>query len=208
MNSNGLIRVSRWLQALLRHERGLYSHSLRVAELTASFCNYLGFSSDDRDAVTIAALIHDVGKLEISRELLLKTGPLTEDEKAVIRLHPEIGCTLLKADGRYDGVVFDVVQNHHERLDGTGYPFGITAGLISQPVRIVTIADVFVAMTEERPFAEPLDWATAVALMESKRTRIDQDLLRRFVAMVAMKESGETPFHPAVADVGHLVRHI
>ena len=208
MTSNSLMNVSRWLQALLVHEQGLYSHSLRVAEYTASFCTYLGMGFDDTAVLSVAALVHDVGKLKIAPELLLKTERLNEDEKASIRLHPELGRSALQNDGLYDAIVLDVVQNHHERLDGTGYPSGITAGSISKPVRIVTICDVFVAMTEERPYEEPLYWTTALALMERKRTRIDQELLKLFAAMITIKESSEVPFHPAAADVAHLIRHI
>lgn len=202
-----MMRASHWLDALILHDRDLCSHSLRVGELVAAFSIQLGFPSRDVEELTLAGLLHDVGKLEIDRAILRKTDALTEGEKALMRLHPETGCSMLDAEGEFSEVVLDVVRRHHERLDGSGYPDSIRGASISQAVRIVTICDVFAAMTDIRPYVHSFDWKTALAVMASKKTRLDQKLLTQFSSMLETKSS-DLQYHPVASDHRSLVRHI
>ena len=96
-------------------------------------------------------LLHDVGKLAVPKEIIDKPGRLTPEEQAVMQTHPEIGAQLLAAD-EYSPLVRAVVREHHERWDGLGYPQGLSGRHISQLARIASVADVYDAVTSERPY--------------------------------------------------------
>ena len=190
------------MQAAREHDAGLHRHSILVGELTSAFCSYLGFSPADQSLLLKAALLHDIGKTAILRELLRKPAALTEAEMLEMRLHPESGYLLLAAEGGHDAETLAVVHRHHERLDGSGYPDGLLAADISDPVRIVTLCDIYAAMTEPRPYGEPLQCHKALALMAMMRTRIDLRLMKQFAAMVntmplpALNGLAPERFHP------------
>ena len=133
-------RFARWLATAGAYDLGLYRHSLLVVELTLKFAAHLGFTVDDQNRLANAALLHDVGKLHISREILRKPAFLTSAEMKEIKLHPELGYRLLLKEGGYSEEILTIVRDHHERLDGTGYPNGLTASSIGEAVRIVTLA--------------------------------------------------------------------
>lgn len=176
-------RDREWMRIAAQHDAGLYRHSVFVSELTAIFTAYLGLSFADQRLLERAALLHDVGKTQVPRELLRKPTALTWLEKLEIEPHPEIGYFLLRGDPQYDEETLAVVRHHHERLDGSGYPAGLLATGISEPVRIVTICDIYAAMTEPRPYGAPLSSQDAIAVMEKKTTRLDQFLMKHFAAM-------------------------
>ncbi len=176
--------ASSWMGAVREHDSGFHLHSLLVSELTSSFAAYLGFSTKDRKMLTLAGLLHDVGKLQIHADLLRKPAALSADEDRIMKLHPVLGFSMLRAEDVCDDVILAVVHDHHERLDGSGYPSGLDAGAISDPVRIVMLCDIFAAMTEPRPYTNALDWQTALAILATKEGRIDTKLLRHFAAMI------------------------
>jgi len=123
------------MQAASAHDSDLCQHSVRVSQLAAAFSAKLGFSFADQDLLTEAALLHDIGKTEISLKLLLKPATLTQKETIEMRSHAKAGYLLLMAEGGYSTLTLGVVRDHHERLDGTGYPNGLLAADISDPVR-------------------------------------------------------------------------
>ncbi len=167
-------RVSQWMRAAREHHEGLYLHSLLVGELTAAFSAYLGFAPFDRRRLTIAALLHDIGKLRIDPNILDKPAALSPSEVILLCAHPSQGHSMLSSEATYDDLILTVIQNHHERLDGSGYPKGLRGSAVPEPVRIVMLCDIFAAMTEPRPYVRPVDWQTAVALIARKQTRVDQ----------------------------------
>jgi putative nucleotidyltransferase with HDIG domain len=178
-------RGERWMQVAQCHDSDLRRHSIRVSELAAAFGANLGFSSVDQDLLTEAALLHDIGKTEISLNLLLKPTALTQSETTEMHSHAKAGYLLLMAEGGYSNLTLGVVRDHHERLDGTGYPKGLLAPDISDPVRIVTLCDVYAAMTEPRVYSVPLKCKEALSIMAMKRTRLDLRLLKLFEATVS-----------------------
>ncbi len=183
--SDELRRVSRWMAVARAYDSGLYLHSVVVSELTAYFTAYLDFTSIEQQCLTRGALLHDIGKVNIPIGLLRKPEALSQEEKLLISAHPKLGYELLRQDGENDATLLSILLNHHERLDGSGYPRGLCTGEISVAVRVVTICDVFAAITEKRPYAEPLHWEDALDRMFAKQTRLDQNLLGRFATMVA-----------------------
>ena len=162
----------------------LRGHSQRVAQLGADIAAELGLTPATADLVRIAGSIHDVGKIGIREAVLLKPGPLTADEYAHIKTHVQIGLDILAPLGHL-GRALDYVAQHHELLDGTGYPRGLRGDDISLGGRILAVADMFDALTSRRPYREPLTAPQAMELLDGLAGRaIDRDVfetLRRIV---------------------------
>jgi HD-GYP domain-containing protein (c-di-GMP phosphodiesterase class II) len=177
------------------HDADLHRHSILVGSLTAAFGAHLGLSPVDQSVLVKAALLHDIGKIKVSRELLCKPAALTSNEMAAMRLHPKSGYLLLTAEGGHDTETLAVVRLHHERLDGSGYPDGLLAIDIPEPVRIVTLCDIYAAMTEPRPYVVPFESREALTLMAMKLTRLDLRLMKEFAAMVSTKLPPQNIFH-------------
>jgi len=172
------VGIRGWLDLIWRHDISVYQHSLSVAGFAAAFAAELGFSRGDRYRLARAALLHDVGKARIPAAIHDKPGPLTPDEVAVMRTHTTLGADLLARTGEFDAAILDVVRSHHERLDGSGYPDGLTGNAIGDLARLVAICDVHSALTERRVYRAPLPAARAAAIMDGMAGQLDPDLLR------------------------------
>lgn len=162
-------------------------HSDRVALFADLIAEELGYTPERRRWIRRAALLHDIGKLGVSNSVLDKNGKLDEAEWAAIKRHPELGRTILSKIAALRDLA-RVAGDHHERLDGKGYPLGITAPEIDRDTRIVTAADIFDALTADRPYRKAMPVSQAIAIMESDlHTAIDPDcfaaLKRGFIRM-------------------------
>ena len=130
-------------------------HQKRVAALSVAIAHELGFAEDEITGLRMAAMIHDIGKLKIPGEILTKTGKLIEPEFNLIKTHVEAGCGILKGmDFPWD--ISKMIHQHHERLDGSGYPDGIRAEEILLEARILAVSDVVEAMSAHRPYRPAL----------------------------------------------------
>ncbi len=137
--------------ALEARDPSTEAHTGRIRDLAMALSTALKVPPEIRNAVHLGALLHDVGKIGISDAILRKPGPLTDEEWAVMRLHPEIGEQMLK---RVDFLApaLPVVRHHHERWDGSGYPDRLSADEIPLAARIVSVCDAYDAMTSDRPY--------------------------------------------------------
>lgn len=126
-------------------------HSERVSDLAKNIALELGFSKDDSKIIAFAGLVHDIGKIGIPESILNKPEELTPGEFEQIKKHPVIGEKIL-SDIKLADKVRDIVRHHHERLDGSGYPDGLTGKEISIESRIIAVADIFDAMKSDRPY--------------------------------------------------------
>lgn len=180
--SDGGIRV--WLEIIERYDQQLYQHSLSVAGYAAAFGTGLGLARADQMRLARAALLHDVGKAKIPLDILNKPGRLTNEETAVMRTHPVVGADLLARQGGFDAGMLGVVRHHHEMLDGSGYPDGLSGSAIPDLVRLVTICDIHSALTERRAYRDPLPHPEAHGVMQAMGERLDGDLLRVFRSSV------------------------
>ncbi len=145
--------------ALQNYDDYTYKHCLRVAMLSTSIAHELSLTQGDIKEVIIAALLHDIGKSNIDHEIIVKPGKLTDDEFQKIKKHPLIGYEILKKTGGYSANVMSGVLFHQEKYDGSGYPTGIAGKKIPLIARILTVADVFDALTSNRPYRRP--WSVA-----------------------------------------------
>ncbi len=128
-----------------------YGHSKKAAEYAAQIAHALGYSSDKIALLKAAALLHDIGKIRVPDNILLKPGSLTDSEWIAIREHPKFGVAILKHIKSLGGCL-PVIQHHHEHFDGKGYPAGLRGENIPLEARILAIADAYDAMTSPRPY--------------------------------------------------------
>lgn len=173
-------QVSGWLKLMASYDLGLVRHSIRVASLTDLLSVHLGYCPEERVALIVGALLHDVGKLAVPLSLLNKPGVLNRGEMQIMRSHPQKGYEMLRQQGSYSREVLAIVRDHHERLDGSGYPRELRAECISDHVRVVSLCDVYAAMTETRPYAEAMHPREALEIMLAQRGRLDMQMIESF----------------------------
>jgi putative two-component system response regulator len=140
-----------WARALDLRDKETEGHSRRVTELAVRLARALGFTEEEIVHVRRGALLHDVGKLGIPDRILLKPGKLTDDEWAIMKLHPTYALEWL-APIAYLRPALDIPHYHHERWDGNGYPEGLRGEAIPLAARIFAVVDVWDAMTNDRPY--------------------------------------------------------
>ena len=163
----------------------ILDHSLRVAYYSVCIAKELGLDARKIRTISLAAKLHDIGKICVLDEILLKPNTLDPAEKAMIRRHPEYGAQLLvDMDYAYDDFSFSI-ESHHENFDGTGYPNGIAGYDIPIAARIISIADTFDALTTVRGYNTPSDLEDALVEIQLKEdTQFDPDLVRVFIRYV------------------------
>lgn len=132
-----------------------YAHNLNVAIISRIIGKWLHFSNEELDTLTLAGLLHDIGKTKIPDEVLNKDGKLTDEEFQMIRNHPKYGYDILKSQP-LNSHIKKAALMHHERCDGSGYPMGLTMEEIDDYALIIAIADVYDAMTAARSYRAPL----------------------------------------------------
>jgi putative nucleotidyltransferase with HDIG domain len=169
-----------WLTTVGCHHVGSYRHCLFVTGFAVAFSQHLGMRDDDQRRLTRAALLHDVGKAFVSTAILDKPGKLTDEEMDEVRQHPRRGYEALAEQGGFPPEMLDVVLHHHEFLDGTGYPNGLSSNQISDIVRLTTIVDIYAALVEKRAYRMPFTHSRAFSMMEGMGGKLDQQLLQAF----------------------------
>jgi putative nucleotidyltransferase with HDIG domain len=168
--------------ALSDHDRGTRGHSERVRAYTELLGEELHLSTHDRVRLRWASLLHDVGKMAVPAETLNKHGALDDAEWEIIKLHPVHGAQLVGSMQQWLGEWGAVVEQHHERWDGTGYPHGLAGTKIHRGARMVAVADAFEVMTAVRAYKKPLPNAEARRrLAESAGTQFDPGMVRAFL---------------------------
>lgn len=160
------------------------NHVVRISHICRLVGGQAGLGPAALQLLFQTAALHDLGKIGIPDHILLKPGPLTPEERAVMQQHPQIGADIIgKHDNELLACARTVALTHHERWDGTGYPRGLKGEQIPLVGRIVALADVFDALMSRRPYKEPFGVARSLEIMESQRgTHFDPALLDCFFA--------------------------
>jgi putative nucleotidyltransferase with HDIG domain len=169
-----------WLTTVGCHHTDSYRHCLFVTGFAVAFAQHLGMREDDQRRLARAALLHDVGKAYIPVTILDKPGVLSVEEMVEIQKHPRLGFDALAEQGGFPPEMLDVILHHHEFLDGTGYPDGLSGNQISDIVRLTTIVDIHAALVEKRAYRLPFTHAKAFEVMEQMGGKLDQHLLQAF----------------------------
>ena len=183
ITQNGL---GAWLDDVRRYHEGTFQHCLLVTGVAVGFALDLRFASVDVKRLGISATLHDIGKARIPLSILDKPGRLDPGEEEIMRRHPVIGYELLKDLTGVSPEVLDGVRHHHEYLDGSGYPDGLMAPQISDLVRLLTIADIFAALVELRPYRPAMSGQSAYKILCGMDGKLEQSLVKAFrnVALV------------------------
>ncbi len=143
-------------------------HQQRVAKLAVAIARKLGLSEQEIDTIEMAALIHDIGKLYVPAELLNRPGKLTDTEMELIKTHPRAGYDIAKTI-EFPGPIAQIILQHHERIDGSGYPAGLQDGEIILAAKILAVADVVEAMMSHRPYRPARTSAEAIEEISTRR---------------------------------------
>lgn len=150
LSEQSLLAITRAVEAKDLYTKG---HSERVAKYSEMIARKMGYSDDDAKTLYIMALMHDVGKIGIPDTIINKPGTLTDEEFKIVKSHPVIGADILKEVDAFEKIS-EIALNHHERVDGKGYPNGLTGNEISDEVAIVSVADAYDAMTSRRSYRD------------------------------------------------------
>lgn len=143
------------LEKFKQHDYGTFVHVLNVALLSAITGLQLGYKGKRLKYLTLGALLHDLGKLKVPREILNKPGSLTDEEFAIVKQHPLVGEEMLQ-NTRLLTSVMAMVSEHHERWNGKGYPYGLSGNNIHRDAQIIAVTDVYEALTADRPYRKGL----------------------------------------------------
>jgi len=168
-----------YINALPNYVNWIYTHSIDVAIISMMLAERLGYTDEELFNIGLAALLHDVGKLLVPKAIIEKPEALNEVEKDCMRQHCELGLSSLETFN-IPKEFTDIIMQHHERLDGSGYPNGLKGDEISHIAQIAMVADTIDAITSHRPYREAYDIKTAIKMLRKERARYPQELITLF----------------------------
>jgi HD-GYP domain-containing protein (c-di-GMP phosphodiesterase class II) len=183
-----MVNDKRSLESILKimaHDYDTHTHSINVGIYTISLGVMLGIKDKELEELGLSAILHDIGKQKIDKKILNKPGPLTSDEFDIVRKHPKIGHSIVLNNGIKDFRVLEGIIYHHERIIGGGYPTGIHGGSIPTFARLISICDVFDALTTKRSYKAPLSTFDSIKLMKIEmKGHFDPAMLNTFIKML------------------------
>jgi len=183
-------------------DRYTLEHSKRVAQIAVKAASILGFNKTEIKMIEIGCLLHDIGKIAIPDEVLLKPGNFNSLDRKLMKLHPIIGANFIKT--RIDNpIIYEIVLKHHERLDGSGYPFGLMEKDISPFVRLVAVSDILEALIAKRPYKPALSIKTACSILEAniKNNKLDKKSVEAVIEVVCNWNPLSIELKPTIKDV-------
>jgi putative nucleotidyltransferase with HDIG domain len=163
-----------------------YTHSVNVAMYTLHLAQRLGYSDQTLlEDIGVGTFLHDIGKCHIPDRILNKPDKLTASEWRIIKKHPVWGCQILSVHGIQSPIILSITRDHHEKVDGSGYPFGISADALPEYVRMTTICDVFDALSTTRAYKEGMPSFKSLEVMRNEMSQqLDRNLFGVFVQML------------------------
>lgn len=180
-----------FLEGMRQHNDYVYGHAISCGALAAAFGCHLGLPEETILSLTSGGLLMDVGKTRVPAALLDKPGPLTAEETEIVRQHVAHGLEIVAGGGVQDLDVLDVVGTHHERHDGSGYPYGLAGNEIPMAGRMLGIIDTYDAMTRSRPFRAAVARHSALQEIYHERDRLFQaELVEQFQVCLGVYPTG------------------
>ena len=162
-----------------------YTHCVNVFLFCMALARKMSYSENEVLTFGTGALLHDVGKCMIPTDIINAPGKLTAEQWAVMKKHPEFGCQILTEQGIHDPVVHDITLHHHEKINGKGYPQGMTGRDLSRFARICTIVDIFDALTTRRVYKDAVGSFPALKLMQDAMAEeLDPQLFHNFIELM------------------------
>ena len=178
------------LKGVRGHDNYSYVHSLRVATFLSLFGHTIGIRGDDLLTLSTGGLVHDVGKMSIPHDVLNKPGRLEGDDWETMKSHVGRTIDFLHNNATIPKGVITIAEQHHEKLDGTGYPNGLKGGELNELARMASIVDIFGALTDRRVYKDPMAPEKALGIMGGLKDEVDQSLLALFREMLLDAASG------------------
>jgi len=175
--------------AMEAHDRDTARHQVRVAAIACAIARELGWDEEQVQPLWVASLLHDVGKMTVPQKILNKPGQLNAEEFAQVKLHAEAGYAMLN-DIPLPWPIAEAVRQHHERMDGSGYPKGLKGDEILPMARVLAIADVLDAMTSARSYRPAMELEFALVQLEGQAgALLDAGMVKRCVSLFREKRS-------------------
>jgi len=170
------------MRGLQNADEYTYFHSINVSILASIFAQYLGYSAEEIRRISLAGILHDIGKQKIPLSVLNATRKLTDKEFEIMKLHPQLARKILNnGEGLPEGVI-EAVSCHHEKFDGTGYPYGLKGDAIHPYAMILSLADVYDALTSERPYKSAFNQNQSAAIIYTqKNTSFSAEMVNKFI---------------------------
>jgi energy-coupling factor transport system substrate-specific component len=170
--------------ALESNDAYTHDHSNQVSKYARDIAQIIGY--EDIKSVEIAGKLHDIGKISISREILHKPGKLSKEEFDIIKSHSEKGYEIIK-DSDFDQNIKDGIRFHHEALNGKGYPLGLKGNEIPMIAQIIAVADIYDALTSDRPYRKAMSQSQAIEILENcKGITLNSDLVDSLIKEVKL----------------------
>ena len=189
---NVLFSMARAVEAKDKYTQG---HIERVANLAVSIGRAMDLSAKESKALHYGGILHDMGKIGIPHEILNKPGPLTDPEWKIMKQHPEIGYKICMPLGDTLGSALDVIRYHHEKMDGSGYPYGLKDGEIPTVARIMAVADIYDALVTDRPYRKGMkrDRAVDILTEEADEGKLDMKVIKILIERLTSEKSIAPP---------------
>ena len=185
-NSNAMAILSR-----LKDKDGYnWRHMINCTILMSVFAKYLGIKSEQIQQLALGAMLHDVGHTKLPQGLINKTENLNEFEFKALKKHVVQSLGLVKGEAGISNLIMDMILNHHERIDGSGYPRGLSGTKISKPARMMAIVDVYDAMTSERPHQSGEEPIHALRFLLANKHQFDAQLVQKFIKCLGVHPVG------------------
>jgi HD-GYP domain-containing protein (c-di-GMP phosphodiesterase class II) len=185
-NSNAMAILSR-----LKDKDGYnWRHMINCTILMSVFAKYLGIKSEQIQQLALGAMLHDVGHTKLPQGLINKTENLNEFEFKSLKKHVVQSLGLVKGEAGISNLIMDMILNHHERIDGSGYPRGLSGTKISKPARMMAIVDVYDAMTSERPHQNGEEPIHALRYLLANKHQFDAQLVQKFIKCLGVHPVG------------------
>lgn len=172
------------IMKIAAHDYYTHTHSINVSIYTLSLSKFIGLKDKDLEDISMASILHDLGKSRIDRNIINKNGKLTKSEFEEIKKHPVYGYDLALNMGITDKRILAGIRSHHEKLDGSGYPDGLKNQQIPLFARIIAVCDVFDALTTKRSYKDAMKSFEAIKLMKEKMSNhLDMKLVNALIQM-------------------------
>ena len=184
-------KIVRTMVGTFAMDYSLYTHSVNVATLGTGLLLEMKLGSDKSIAdIAMGYLLHDIGKTRVPSEVLMKTGILTKQELSEIERHPLYGVELMQAHESIHPATLGVIRSHHEKLDGSGYPYRLAADKIPLEIRICSAVDIFDALTSNRPYKKAMSgYETIKLIMNHMSHELDKDIVSQMIHVLGPKRT-------------------